>query len=321
MTTASSSLNHSPAAIRRAMLLVLAGAVLWSTGGVFIKLLVRDPGWGPFAISTGRSALAAALFFVVLRGRIRIPGGRSGRWFWAGALSYAYVVTAFVLATKMTTAANAIILQDTAPLWVLAFGGVLLGERARWRDGAALAAGLAGVVLCVRNGLMQPRAGGLFSPQTAGDFLALSSGATFGLTTLALRRLSRAAGTAESEDHAALALLCVGNVLAVGAGLAGAFAVGTAFRVPSLAGLAVPLLMLLWLGLVQLGAGYLLVQRGLRRLPAFQASMLMLLEPILNPLWVALMASEIPAGTTMIGGGLVLAGMAIGLTGKRAPSA
>lgn len=297
---------------------ILAGALLWSTGGVGVKWLTGIEGWPPLFVSAFRSLLAAVVFFLALGGRWSPPAPGCRRWFWLGALTYAYVVTAFVVATFLTTAANAIILQDTAPLWVLGFSGVLLGERARWRDAGALLTGLVGVAFCVWDGLQESSGGGLLSKHTAGDLLALTSGLAFGFTTIAMRHFSRGDG---GIDRQAVSFLFVGNVLAGVIGLGLAAVVGGTIPLAGAAGsggLLVSLLVLAWLGFGQLGGGYLFVQRGLRHVPAIPGSLLMLAEPVVNPIWVALAVGEIPPATTIAGGALVLSGMLIGVTGRRA---
>jgi drug/metabolite transporter (DMT)-like permease len=308
----------SPRPYGRGVAWILAGALLWSTGGVGVKWLTGIEGWPPLLVSAFRSLLAAVVFFLALGGRWSPPASDSRRWFWLGALTYAYVVTAFVVATFLTTAANAIILQDTAPLWVLGFSGVMLGERARWRDAGALLTGLVGVGLCVWDGLRQPSGEGLLSARTAGDLLALTSGLAFGFTTIAMRHFSRGE---DGIDRQAVSFLFMGNVLAGALGLGLAVLAGGTVPLTGAAGsggLLVSLLVLAWLGFGQLGGGYLCVQRGLRNVPAIQGSLLMLAEPVVNPIWVALAVGEIPPATTIAGGALVLSGMLIGVTGRRA---
>lgn len=300
--------------------LVLAGAMLWSTGGVLVKWLSASGELSAFAISGLRSFLAAGLFLAVARRGVvpRFPDAISRRWFWIGAVAYAYVVTGFCVATVMTTAANAIILQDTAPLWVLLWAPAMLGERARPRDVLAVALGIGGVALCLRHGLLQPRTGGALSVQTLGDLIALSTGLAFALVTIAMRRQ----GQAYAADAAASAIpfLFVGNLIAVLAGFAGTLMARGTGGIIALQALANPttLLLICWLGVGQIGMGYLLVQRGLRTVPAFQAALLALAEPVFNPVWVALAIGEIPPGETIAGGILVLSAMVAGMAGRRA---
>lgn len=302
------------------VLFIVFGTLLWSTGGVGVKWLTGEgmPAW---SVSAWRSALAAVVFFVAVRGRIAIPRGPGSGWFWLGAITYAYVVTGFVLSTWMTSAANAIILQDTMPLWVLLLSRPMLGEHVRPRDLAAVAIGFVGVVLCLGDGFAQPREAGLLSRQTFGDLLALSTGVAFGLTTICMRHTNTSASRAGAPRTApAVLFLFWGNVMAAIAGwvMAGVLQSDAAVGASAGAGISIVLVLVVaWLGFGQLGTGYLTVQHGLRSVPAFQASMLMLIEPVLNPFWVAVTVGEIPGAGTIAGGVLVLGAMMFALSGRR----
>lgn len=259
--------------------LVLA-AVLFSTGGVAIKATALD---GP-AVVCLRSALAAATLFWLL------PEARRG---WRGqallaALPYAATLTLFGLSTKLTTAANAIFLQSTAPLWVAALAPWLLRERLRRRDLAFLAVMLLGLLTIVAD----PSAPAVTAPAPRrGDVLAAVSGLTWALTLIGLRWAA--------PETLPGATLVAGNLLAALVTLPAAWPLA----MPAARDAAV----LLYLGIVQVGLSYVCLAHALRRLPAFEVSLVLLLEPALNPLWVWLILGERP-GPIALAGGLILIG-------------
>jgi drug/metabolite transporter (DMT)-like permease len=256
---------------------------------------------GPWALSGGRSALAALIFLALLRGQV-FPTREQRRWVVAGAGVYAFVVTSYVLANLLTTAANTIILQYTAPLWIALAGWTLIGARPSARELVALTIGGGGVVLCLAPSLTFSVASCTPSRAMLGDAVALGSGVGFAALTICLRRLSRSEHGNRPEEIARAPLQCVfwGNLIAALIGAPALIAGGGA--VPALSWL-----ILLYLGLFQLGSGYWCFQRGLRTTRALTASLLNLIEPVLNPLWVALAVGEIPHVGTLFGGSAVLA--------------
>ena len=261
----------------RGRLLVVAAALLWSTGGLAIKL-VPLPALG---VAFWRSLVSAIFLVVVFR-----PA--RARWRHASiatSLIYALMILSFVSATKMTTAANAIFLQYTGPLYVLAFAPFLLKERFRHVDAAAMAVALAGMSLFF-VGRLDPGA-------LTGNLVAVVAGFFFGLVILLLRR--DAAGDA-------IPSVIAGNFLA--AALAFPFARGHL----ALDGRGI--LLVLFLGIVQLGISYVLFVRGLTVVPAAEASLLGMLEPMFNPLWAFLGLGEKPSAWALLGGAIVLCAVA-----------
>jgi drug/metabolite transporter (DMT)-like permease len=256
----------------RSRLLVLAAAALWSTAGAAIKLCALSP----WQIASGRSLVAAAALALLLPTGRRLPSRRG----WGVAVAYAATVVLFVLANKATTAANAIFLQDTAPLWVLLLSAPLLGERPARGELAAVPLFLLGLSLFFVDQLAPGQAGG--------NALALASGVAFALCILGLRAVG-----GEGD-----AVLVWGNVLAGAVGL-----------LPALGGPAprpVDLALLLFLGVFQLALAYAAFSRGLRHVPAVEASLLILLEPVLNPVWTFLFTGERPGPWALVGGGVIL---------------
>ena len=253
-------------------LLLLAAAALWSTAGAAIK----SSGLDAFQLAGGRSLVAGAFLFLAVRsGR-----ARPDRKVALVAVAYAFTVVLFVIATKLTTAANAIFIQDSAPLWVLLLSPWLLSERPT--RGELLAVPIFGVGL------------GLFfldelSPgQTAGNVVALGSGVAFALSMIGLRSL-RERGPAA---------LVWGNFLAAAITLP----LWSRGPVPTTLDLG----LVLYLGVFQLGLAYLLFSRGVTGVPAIEASLLVLLEPVLNPIWTFAIAGERMGPWAIAGGAVVL---------------
>lgn len=269
---------------RGAWPLLIAANLCWSAGGLLIKSIDLA---GP-ALAGWRSVVAG-LFLLALR-RFRVA--RPSRWTLLGAASFALNTVCFVSATKLTTAANAILLQYTAPVYVLLFSGLLLGERVAPRDWAAIGGALAGVALLVGD-----RLGG---GSLAGDGLALLAGLSFAGTILMLRRTAAADPLQIPLLGSALAALLLAPLMAAQVPAPGQW----------------PLLLALGVG--QFGLGYAFYAAGVKRSLASVAVLAAALEPVLNPLWVWLALGERPGALGLAGGALVVAAMLWrGLGGRR----
>jgi drug/metabolite transporter, DME family len=263
---------------RRAVLLVAAAALLWSSGGLFIKVAPM-PG---LAVACGRAVIATLFYLAVLR-----PDLRKARF--STALAYAGCVVTFVTATKLTTAANAIFLQYTGPAYVLLLSPFVLGEPFRPIDAVCVALSLAGMSLFFVDKL---EAG-----QLAGNLLATLSGVFFAFTVLLIRR------DAKDGSGDAIPSTTLGNVLA---------ALGTAPFAGALLHVSTAgALVLIYLGVMQLGVSYWMFARGVRRVPAAEASLISMLEPVCNPLWVLLGTGERPGPWSIAGGAVVLGAVAL----------
>ena len=265
--------------MRAAAIFVAGAAILWSSGGLFIKLAPMPA----MAVACGRSLIAAAFYLLVLR-----PNLRAARW--TTALSYAGCIVTFVAATKLTTAANAIFLQYTGPAYVLLLSPFLLDEPFRRIDAVCVALSLAGMSLFF--------VGKVETGQALGNGLGIVSGVFFALTVVLLRRDSR------KGDDTALPSTALGNLIAAAVTLP--FALQALPAMTSGRGASV----LLYLGVVQLGVAYLLFIRGVRKVPAAEASLISMLEPVLNPVWVLLGTGERPGPWALLGGGIVIAAVA-----------
>ena len=270
--------NPTPLASR---LEVLAAAALFSSGGAVIKA-IHLAGW---QVACFRSAVAALALFVLMREVRRRPNLRV----LGVGLAYAATLILFVLANKLTTSASAIYLQSTAPLYVLLLSPWLLRERIRPRDVVFMIALAAGLGLFFVG--FDPVSATAPNPKL-GNLLATASGLTWALTVMGLRALGRGgeswgpAGAFWGNIFAAL--LCLPLALP----LAGSRPTDWA--------------MVAFLGVFQIGVAYLFLIRGLERVSAFEASLLLLLEPVLNPIWTWLVHGERPGVWSITGAAVIL---------------
>jgi drug/metabolite transporter, DME family len=265
-------MNRSP------LLLVLGAAILWSTGGLFIKATHLSP----TELSFGRSLLAAITIAIFTRregfGLNRISALTS--------ILYAALLILFVMATKKTTAANAIFLQYTAPVYVLILEPVFYKEKFRLRD-------LITVAVCI-GGMSLFFVGKLRPEHVSGNLLALASGVCFALFFLLLRH-----STARDVNRASSAIY--GNLIVV-------LICAPAFFGAMQRGIgAGDLARIAYLGIVQIGFAYLLftlaMARGVRSL---DAGIIGYIEPVLNPIWVFLFIGERPSGWAIVGGAIII---------------
>lgn len=263
-------------------LLLLAGAVLFSTGGAAIKATDLDA----WQVASFRSGIAAVAL-VCLVGEAR----RGWTWRLApAAIAYAATVVLFVQATKLTTAANAIFLQSSAPLYVLVLGPWVLHERIRRADLVMPLVVAMGLTLFF---LGRETPVGTAPDPTRGNVLGAVSGLTWALTLTGLRWQGR------RVDGSAAAVVAIGNV--------GAFLACLWPALPVEGAGWSDLLILLYLGLFQIGLAYVFVTRALGQVPAFEAATLLLLEPVLNPVWTWLVHGEQPGTLALAGGAVILA--------------
>jgi drug/metabolite transporter (DMT)-like permease len=258
-------------------LLIVGAAFLWSLAGVFIKFLDLPP----LTIVFYRSLFAASIFIPFLRGN----DWRFDRPILISVISYTAAISAFVSANKLTTAANAIVLQYTAPLFVFLFSALVLGEKVSKLNGFALAVSMMGV------GIISLGSAG--QPEMAGVLLALLSGVLFAVYMVNLR---------STQAVSPVYLTLINNVVCA---LLLLLVVKSQLVLTS-----TQLGILVVMGAVQLGIPYFLFSKGLQSVPLQEASLIALIEPVLNPLWVALTVGEIPSLATLTGGGLIVAALA-----------
>ena len=236
-----------------------------------------------------RSAIAATILLCLARDVRRRP--KSARPFLV-AVAFAATMLLFVLSSRATTAANAVFLQSTAPLYVLVLGPLLLRERLERRDLVPLIGMGLGLALLLAAP-MEPGEARATAPDPAlGNALAAVGGATWALSILGLRWIS-------NERTATLFVVAVGNAVV--------FLCTLPFAWPIAFGGTADLLVMLWLGVFQIGLAYLCVSRGIGGVSAFEASLLFLVEPVLNPVWAWLVHGEVPGDLALFGGVLILA--------------
>lgn len=261
----------------RAIWLLVITALLWSLGGMLIKSVNAHP----LAIAGVRSAIAAGVFLLVL-GKPKLTWSRPQI---GGALAYAGTVTLFVAATKETTAANAIFLQYTAPIYAALLGTWLLKERTRLWDWVS--------VLVVIGGMALFFVDNLSTTGVLGNVLAVLSGISFAFQAVFMRM---------QKDGSPWESVLLGNILTAVIGLP-----FLALSWPNASGW----LFLLILGTVQLGLPYMLYAQAIKHTTALEAILIPVIEPILNPLWVFLLLGEKPGPWSFVGGFIVLAAITL----------
>ena len=260
----------------------MVAGLLFSTGGAAIKAASLS-GW---QVASFRSGLAAVVLLAVL------PGARRG-WHWRMlpvAVAYAATLILFVLANRLTTSANAIFLQSTAPLYVLLLSPVLLHERIRRAD--------VFYILAVGAGLVLFFAGRDTVAVTApnpprGNLLALASGMTYALMLAGLRWHGRRGG----EDY---------GIATVAAGTLIAFLAALPMALPMHAFGARDAAVILYLGAAQIGLAYWCLTRAIRHVPAFEATTMLQVEPAMNPVWTWLVHGERPTPWSLAGGAVIV---------------
>jgi drug/metabolite transporter, DME family len=262
----------------RGRMLILSAAFLWSLAGVFIKFLDVPP----LTIVFYRSLFAFLVFTPFVR---RIEWRINGPVL-VSVLTYTAAISAFVSANKLTSAANAIVLQYTAPIFVFLFSRLVLGEKITSLSYFTLAAGMAGVTVISLDSAGEP--------EMAGVGLALLSGALFAAYMINLRR---------TQEVQPIYLTWVNNVFC-------ALALFLVVR-SELDLTGGQLAILIVMGAIQLGLPYFLFSKGLQSVSLQEASLIALVEPVLNPIWVALAVGEIPSNATLIGSAMIVVGLGV----------
>lgn len=262
-------------------LYVVGAALLWSTGGIGIKG-VHDPA---LKVAFYRSLFAAiALMLFLPRDAWAARRWRSNRAFAIAVISYAACLITFVVATKWTTAANAIFLQYAGAIWVLLLSPVIVHEPIRARDVVAIATAIAGMALFFF--------GRLDTRGMSGNAMALLSSVFFASLILSLRRDQQASQAAVTWGNVACALATLPFIIRdLGLSLQSLF-------------------VFLFLGFFQIALAYTFFTRGLAHVTATEASLTGMLEPIANPVWVFFMLGETPSPFAIAGAAVVLAAIA-----------
>lgn len=266
--------DHRP----RAVLLLFVCAMLWSLGGLLLKVV----DWHPLAVAGGRGLIAG----VFLLAWVRRPKFTWSATQIGAAVAYAACTVLFAVANKFTTAANAIFLQYTAPIYIALLSFWILGERTRRADWVTIAFAIGGMGLFFIEELTFA---GMF-----GNIIAIASGVGFAVMALLLRK---------QKDGSPIESIILGNLIAG--------AIGLPFMLTSPPPDAASFGALLVLGVFQLGLPYLLYSYSIKRVTALEAVLIPVIEPVLNPVWVLLFLGERPGPLALLGGAIVLGAVVV----------
>lgn len=267
---------------RKAILYLTLAAILWSTSGLFVKIL----DWQPVSILAGRSLFAAIVFLIYLR---RIPT-RFNLWQLLAAGMFILTQFLFITSTKMTTAANSIFLQYTAPIYVVLLASWFLREKPSRTDWVAMFIIFLGLTLFFADKLSTD---GFY-----GNLLAILSGVTSAIMMVSFRA-QKDGNPAESNLIAFL----------VTAGFGFPFVMKETWTVNSW-------LILAFLGIFQIGFAFIFFTKGIKHIPALEANLIGTLEPVLNPIWVFLFYGESMGKFALFGGLVVLSGVILSAVGS-----
>lgn len=258
---------------QKGIIAILVAALLWSTGGLFIKLITLDP----YQLSFYRSIFSALTFFILFGKNvfvINLPIVVNG-------IFYSGILILFVVATKLTTAANAIFLQYTAPIYVLIFEPILLKTKIRPINVFSVLISFAGMTLFFM---------GEISPtHYEGNLVALLSGICFACFLIGIRKSSEAYRVpAIFWGNIFIIILCFNSVY-------------PEFEIDFK-----NFLMISYLGIFQIGLAYAVFTYSIKRIEGIEAALIAMLEPIMNPIWVYLGYGETPSTFAIIGGVIIL---------------
>ena len=254
--------------------LVLLGAIAFSLGGLFVKLIP----WIPISTNAGRCIFSSLMIFLY----IRISGHRIviNKTVILGAVFVAAMLVCYVASMKMTSAASAIVLEYTAPVFIILFEAILFRKRPTKLDLIVCAIVFCGIVLVV--------SGGSQNRTFAGDMIALLSGVFYALTIM----------LNDFEKGDSLSSVLFGHMLTV--------LIGIPFIMKETDFSAHTLLLVAALGIFQAGAGYTLLTVGLKHCDALSGSLVASIEPVLNPILVALFYGEYVSYKAIIGAVIVI---------------
>jgi len=262
----------------KGIIAIFLTAVLWSSGGLFIKLISLSP----MQISFFRCLIAALIFLIIFKIKVL----KLNPLALLNSITYAVVLILFVYATKTTTAANAIFLQSTAPIYVLILEPLITKSKYEKVNIITISICFIGMILFF--------IGELSPGDFRGNFAALLAGLAFGIFFLGMRK---------NDGKFAESSIFYGNILV------------TIFCIPFIIDLhylnTKDLAMVSYLGIFQIAIPYALFSYGIQKIKAVEASIISLFEPVLNPIWVFLGYGEIPKLNAIIGGIIIITAIII----------
>lgn len=256
----------------RSIIFIVIAAALLSTGGIILKYIDMNP----MAIAGSRGIISSAIVWAYLRK----PKFTFSKPQVIGAFSYAMMVTGFVVANKLTTAANAVVLQFTAPIFIAVLGVWILKERIYWYDWLAIGIVSGGMVLFFIDDV----GGG----NVLGNIVAILSGLALAGATIGMRM---------QKDGSPVETTLLGHIFTAIIGIP--FILRADFTTQNIIGIIL-------LGVFQLGIAYILYALAIKHLTALETILIMFLEPILNPIWVMLIYGEKPGIFSLIGGLIII---------------
>ena len=263
---------------KKGILAVLASALLWSTGGLFIKLISLNA----FQLSGLRSVFAALVFIILFKKKLLEVNGYT----FINASFYAGILILFVIATKMTSAANAIFLQYTAPIYVLFLEPLINKTKYEIINVVTIVFCFAGMILFF--------VGELSPGHMEGNIIALLSGIAFAAFLIGMRK---------NRPEYQFSSIFYGNILIAIICLPSIFSIEQ-FTLPDFG-------MIAFLGIFQIGLAYAIFSYGLKRVYAIEASLISMIEPVLNPVWVFIWYGEVPAYLAIVGGIIIVSAISL----------
>ena len=255
---------------------MIVTGIIWSSGGLFIKLIP----WSPISIAGIRSGLSALVIYLYRR----LDPIYLGKYVWAGAISYSVMVICFVFANKITTSGNVILIQYAAPIYVALFSFSFLGEKANIADWVS--------ILIIFIGLSSFFYGDLSNFQLWGNILSILSGIGFAGLTLCMRKEKKA----NPVD-----CVLMGNILT--------FLVCIPFYKNGVTLDIKPWVSIIFLGVIQLGLSYIFFSIAIKYVKALDAIIYPVVEPLVNPILTFLFLGELMSNTAVFGGALVIIGV------------
>lgn len=273
MTTDTNTHSTETPTRRTVVLYLILSATLWSTSGVLVKIL----DWHPLSIWAGRSTLAFGVFLIYLR---RFPWKRPSKAQTAGIICFLSTQLLFITSNRMTTAANAIFLQYTAPVYIVLLAYWFLRERPVRADWITMGVIFVGLFFFFGHELKLD--------DMVGSLLALLSGVTRAGMTVAMRA---------QKDGCPAETIMLSHLIA---GIIGMPSLVRETFTPQSIGIIV------FLGIFQIGLAFVFYSVAIKHVPAMESTLILTLEPILNPVWVFLILGESPGSHALIGGIIVV---------------